>query len=134
MLLTRKNLVARSGPREFLTHHVKPLFTLSARKMPGPDVARTLRHHAFPGTTEIVSVIEKIPPDARFVLIGEASHGTHEFYQNRADITKLLIEQRGFHAVVTEAGNIQQFTKGCQSPKKLEKRHNLNQTCSRTQR
>lgn len=26
--------------------------------------------------------------DARFVLIGEASHGTHEFYQQRAEITK----------------------------------------------
>jgi erythromycin esterase-like protein len=41
--------------------------------------------------------------DARFVLIGEASHGTHEFYRIRAQISKLLIAQRGFHAVAVEA-------------------------------
>ena len=33
--------------------------------------------------------------DARFVLLGEASHGTHEFYRARADITKRLIGRRG---------------------------------------
>ena len=41
--------------------------------------------------------------DARFVLIGEASHGTHEFYDVRADITKRLIEEKGFNAVIAEA-------------------------------
>jgi erythromycin esterase-like protein len=41
--------------------------------------------------------------DARFVLIGEASHGTHEFYRERAQITKRLIFQRGFNAVAVEA-------------------------------
>jgi erythromycin esterase-like protein len=37
------------------------------------------------------------------VLIGEASHGTHEFYRHRAVITKRLIEERGFRAVAVEA-------------------------------
>ncbi|UVS77359.1 erythromycin esterase family protein [Actinokineospora sp. UTMC 2448] len=41
--------------------------------------------------------------DARFVLIGEASHGTHEFYGARARMTRRLIEERGFHAVAVEA-------------------------------
>lgn len=41
--------------------------------------------------------------DRRFVLIGEASHGTHEFYRERARITKLLIERKGFVAVAVEA-------------------------------
>lgn len=41
--------------------------------------------------------------DARFVLIGEASHGTHEFYRIRAQISKRLISQRGFTAVAVEA-------------------------------
>ncbi len=41
--------------------------------------------------------------DARFVLIGEASHGTHEFYRIRAQISKVLIAQRGFNAVAVEA-------------------------------
>jgi erythromycin esterase-like protein len=41
--------------------------------------------------------------DARFVLIGEASHGTHEFYRIRAEITKRLIVEKGFGAVAVEA-------------------------------
>ncbi|HEU5322868.1 MAG TPA: erythromycin esterase family protein, partial [Methylomirabilota bacterium] len=40
---------------------------------------------------------------ARFVLIGEASHGTHEFYRIRAEITKRLIREKGFAAVAVEA-------------------------------
>lgn len=41
--------------------------------------------------------------DARYVLIGEASHGTHEFYRDRALITRRLIEEKGFGAVAVEA-------------------------------
>lgn len=41
--------------------------------------------------------------DARFVLLGEASHGTHEFYRERAQITKRLIREKGFQAVAAEA-------------------------------
>lgn len=40
--------------------------------------------------------------DAQFVLLGEATHGTHEFYQTRAEITKRLITERGFTAVCIE--------------------------------
>jgi hypothetical protein len=31
----------------------------------------------------------------RLVLIGEASHGTHDFYRERASITRRLIEEKG---------------------------------------
>jgi len=41
--------------------------------------------------------------DARLVLLGEASHGTHEFYDQRAQITKRLIREKGFNAVAVEA-------------------------------
>ena len=41
--------------------------------------------------------------DARFVLIGEASYGTHEFYRDRAAITRRLIEEKGFTVVAVEA-------------------------------
>lgn len=41
--------------------------------------------------------------DARFALLGEASHGTHEFYHERAEITKRLITDKGFTAVAVEA-------------------------------
>ncbi len=40
--------------------------------------------------------------NARFVLLGEASHGTHEFYEARARITLRLIAERGFGAVAIE--------------------------------
>ncbi len=40
---------------------------------------------------------------ARFVLLGEATHGTHEFYRERAEITKRLIVELGFDAVAVEA-------------------------------
>src|SRR4051812_14950129 len=40
--------------------------------------------------------------DARFVLLGEASHGTHEFYRERARITQRLVAERGFRAVAVE--------------------------------
>jgi erythromycin esterase-like protein len=40
---------------------------------------------------------------ARFVLLGEASHGTHEFYRERAEITKRLIVEQGVTAVAVEA-------------------------------
>lgn len=41
--------------------------------------------------------------NARFVLLGEATHGTHEFYAERARITQRLIEEKGFTAVAVEA-------------------------------
>jgi erythromycin esterase-like protein len=50
------------------------------------------------GAEEIVAHIG----EAEIVLLGEATHGTHEFYQLRADITRTLIEQRGFAAVAIE--------------------------------
>jgi erythromycin esterase-like protein len=40
---------------------------------------------------------------ARLVLIGEASHGTHEFYRTRAELTKALIVDHGFNLVAVEA-------------------------------
>jgi erythromycin esterase-like protein len=41
--------------------------------------------------------------DARFVLLGESSHGTDEFYQARAHISRALVTEQGFDAVVLEA-------------------------------
>ncbi len=41
--------------------------------------------------------------NARFVLLGEATHGTHEFYSERAAITKRLITEKGFSILAIEA-------------------------------
>src|SRR3982750_4724726 len=41
--------------------------------------------------------------DARIICLGEASHGTSEFYRARAAITRRLIERHGFTMVAVEA-------------------------------
>jgi len=40
--------------------------------------------------------------DARYVLLGEATHGTADFYASRAEISKRLIEEKGFSFVAVE--------------------------------
>src|SRR2546422_8231702 len=45
----------------------------------------------------------KLIGNAQFCLLGEASHGTHDFYRERAEITKRLIREKGFTAVAVEA-------------------------------
>lgn len=56
-----------------------------------------------PGGVPPHEVLDELIGDARVVLIGESSHGTHEFYQARAEITRWLIEHKGFNAVAAEA-------------------------------
>jgi erythromycin esterase-like protein len=56
--------------------------------------------HGGPG--ELDSLLERTRR-ARLVLIGEASHGTQEFYEIRAAITRRLIEEQEFNAVAVEA-------------------------------
>ncbi|ROM96788.1 erythromycin esterase family protein [Pseudomonas brassicacearum] len=55
--------------------------------------------------------------DARVVMIGEASHGTSDFYRTRAAITQRLIEQHGFTIVAVEAdwpdaGHVDRYVRG----------------------
>jgi len=55
------------------------------------------------GAREDFDPIMELARNARIVLIGEASHGTHEFYRIRGEITKRLIREQGFAAVAAEA-------------------------------
>src|SRR6266567_3596988 len=59
--------------------------------------------HPLTGATTDYDPLMKLIGDARFVLLGEATHGTHEFYRARAEITKRLITEKGFVAVAVEA-------------------------------
>ena len=52
--------------------------------------------HDYDGLLQLID-------DARLVLIGEASHGTHEFYFERAAITKRLIAEKDFSILAIEA-------------------------------
>ncbi len=68
-------------------------------------IAAAIRDEARPltgGPGDYDELIEGIG-DARVVMLGEATHGTHEFYRQRAVITKRLIEEKGFTAVAVEA-------------------------------
>jgi erythromycin esterase-like protein len=70
-----------------------------------PLAGAAIREAARPvtGTGEDYDVLLDLIGDARVVLLGEASHGTHEFYRERALITRRLIEEKGFTAVAVEA-------------------------------
>ena len=64
-----------------------------------------LRRHLQPLTGEANdydALLQLIGP-ARFALLGEASHGTREFYRERAAITRRLITEKGFTAIAVEA-------------------------------
>lgn len=66
------------------------------------DVVREAAHQ-LTGVAEDYDPLMKMIGDSPLVLIGEATHGTHEFYRERAQITKRLIREKGFTAVAVEA-------------------------------
>ncbi len=70
-----------------------------------PSLLETVRQAAHPltGAAEQYDRLLDLVGNARFVLLGEASHGTHEFYRARAEITQRLIREKGFSAVAVEA-------------------------------
>jgi erythromycin esterase-like protein len=69
------------------------------------ELADTVKHavHPLNGVAQDYDPLIGWTGAARFALLGEASHGTHEFYRERAGITKRLITERGFTAVAVEA-------------------------------
>jgi erythromycin esterase-like protein/predicted phosphoribosyltransferase len=78
---------------------------LLASPFESSDPIAVVRRHAIEltgGTRDYDSLIAAIG-DARVVMIGEATHGTHEFYYERALITRRLIEEKGFAGVAVEA-------------------------------
>lgn len=63
---------------------------------------KAISDHSLPlSDTSLNKMVEAIG-DAKIVMIGEASHGTSEFYTTRAEITKKLIEQKGFQLIAVE--------------------------------
>ncbi len=62
------------------------------------EIARPLSGSAddYDGLLELIG-------DARFVLLAEATHGTHEFYSERAAITRRLITEKSFSILAIEA-------------------------------
>ncbi|CAN5726629.1 N/A [soil metagenome] len=73
-------------------------------------------YHPLENRTHLDPLLEQIG-DARFVLLGEASHGTSEYYTWRSAISKRLIEEKGFSFIAVEGDwpacySLNRFVKG----------------------
>jgi erythromycin esterase-like protein len=66
-----------------------------------PALSR-VAHHIAGAASDYDDLIDRIG-DRRIVLIGEATHGTHDCYRERARITRRLVDELGFTAVAVEA-------------------------------
>jgi protein-L-isoaspartate(D-aspartate) O-methyltransferase len=97
-------------------------WTGAPRRVSEPaTVAHLLREVAEPisgkaSDADVAALVERIG-DARVVCLGEATHGTSEFYSLRAQITKALVRTRGFTIVAAEAdwpdaARIHRYAKG----------------------
>ncbi|SVA82649.1 uncharacterized protein METZ01_LOCUS135503, partial [marine metagenome] len=50
----------------------------------------------------IEQLVDSVSDDVRFVLLGESTHGTHEFYKMRSEMTKLLVKKHNFQTILVE--------------------------------
>jgi erythromycin esterase len=81
-------------------------------------VIKAISQYAYPlhSKADLKPLFDRIG-DARIVMLGEASHGTHEYYMWRAYISKKLIEERGFNFISVEGDwpdcyRLNRFVKG----------------------
>jgi erythromycin esterase len=82
-MVRRRTIAVDDPPGRELMHDVR-------------DLARLLRE-----PTDLDPILNRIG-DARVVLLGEASHGTHEYYTWRTALTRRLVEEKGFSFVAVE--------------------------------
>jgi erythromycin esterase len=82
------------------------------------DLVEEFRRQARPlrDAADLDPLIDRIG-DARYVLLGEATHGTSEFYTWRAAVSRRLIEEKGFSFIAVEGDwpdcyAVNQFVKG----------------------
>ncbi|MGD6801183.1 erythromycin esterase family protein [Rossellomorea aquimaris] len=81
-------------------------------------VIQSIREHskAYKSEQDLDKVIQEIG-DSRIVLLGEASHGTSEYYKIRTELSKRLIEEKGFNIIAVEGDwpasqNVNKYIKG----------------------
>lgn len=58
--------------------------------------------YVFSEIEDIYKPVLDLVGDAQFVLLGESTHGTHEFYEIRAGLTKQLIKKKHFNTIAIE--------------------------------
>jgi protein-L-isoaspartate(D-aspartate) O-methyltransferase len=83
-----------------------PPLTFPSQPSPPATISRLIRETAESfddlETIDLGALMKRIG-NCRVVLLGEATHGTSEFYRMRARITRELIEKKGFNIVAVEA-------------------------------
>src|SRR5215218_2734284 len=70
-------------------------------KLANEAIAQGIPSHPLESYNDLDTLIERAA-NARIVLLGEASHGTAEYYEWRAAISKRLIEEKGFNFIAVE--------------------------------
>ena len=99
-----------SGPRPGKVHKPEPVAEL---------VKQAAEHIPAIKSANLDGLMERIG-DARVVLLGEATHGTAEFYDMRAHISRELIRRKGFNFIAVEAdwpdaAQVDHFIRGTRS-------------------
>jgi len=91
---------------------------IASRNTSAPKISHDVET-IVPSARELdyAQIVDAVSNDVRIVMIGEASHGTEDFYRHRAEISKRLIEQKGFSIVALESDfpdtyRIDRFVKG----------------------
>jgi erythromycin esterase len=93
-----------------------------ANRSGSADAAQQIRSLAGPlDTPEDLDPLVRRAARARFVGIGEASHGTHEFYRWRAELSRRMIQEHGFTWIGVEGDwpdcwRVNQWVRGQQGP------------------
>jgi erythromycin esterase-like protein len=87
-------------------------------KLDETEIVSAIKQNAYPlkSKVDIQPLLDRIG-DARIVMLGEASHGTHEYYTWRSHISKRLIEEKGFNFIAVEGDwpdcyRLNRFVKG----------------------
>jgi len=80
---------------------VMKLFTKNRGKKNEPGVAGLMASLSYDAESSLEPLYDAIG-DARIVLLGEASHGTHEYYTWRSRITQHLVKEKGFNIIGVE--------------------------------
>ncbi|MBX9781709.1 MAG: erythromycin esterase family protein [Chitinophagaceae bacterium] len=82
------------------------------------EAVNTIKQKSIPlhSKADLKPLFDRIG-DARIVMLGEASHGTHEYYTWRKHISKRLIEEKGFNFIAVEGDwpdcyRLNRFVKG----------------------
>ncbi|WP_456276093.1 erythromycin esterase family protein [Bacillus sp. AK128] len=85
-------------------------------------IVDSIKRHALPyeNPEHLTPVLQEVG-DVQYVLLGEASHGTSEYYTARTEISKRLIKEKGFHFIAVEGDwpscyEVNRYIKGYDTP------------------